>query len=344
MERQNTISFNVGNLAFGGNNKVYIQSMTTTKTCKVDETVNQILALEEAGCEIIRVAIFDMDDAEAIGKIKEKIHIPLVCDIHFDYKLALKCIEQGCDKIRLNPGNLKNEDEVKAVVNACRKHHIPIRIGVNSGSMPSDLEKNPEGMIEAAKRHIDILERLDFHDIAISLKASDVKLAIDAYMLASKVFPYPLHVGITEAGTSYGGLIKGSIGIGYLLLNGIGNTIRVSLTDDPIEEVKAAKQILSNCNLRNDIPILTSCPTCGRIQYNMMPIAKEIENYLLHINKKIHVGVMGCAVNGPGEAKDCDIGIAGGKGEALLFKHGKVIRKIPEDKILEELKKEIDLL
>lgn len=342
--RNNTKSFKVKNLDFGGNDKVYIQSMTNTKTSDIINTIKQINELEKAGCEIIRVAIFDKADALAIKEIKRHINIPLVTDIHFDPELAILSILNGADKIRLNPGNITNKEKIKEIVELCKERNVPIRIGVNSGSLPRDLEKTKEGIVEAAKRHINILEKLNFKNICLSLKASDIDLAYESYKLASEIFPYPLHIGITESGTSFSGLIKSSIGISKILNLGIGNTIRVSLTDDPILEIKAAKEILKDLNLRKDIPNLISCPTCGRIQYNMIPIAKEIENYLSTINKNITVAVMGCAVNGPGEAKDADLGIAGGKGEAILFKKGKIIRKISEKDIINELKKEIDLL
>lgn len=341
MKRNETKIVKVGNLTLGGNNNIYIQSMTTTKTKDISATVKQILNLEKAGCDIIRVCVLDMDDAKALGEIKREIHIPLVADIHFDYKLALEAINQGVDKIRINPGNITNQDKVSLICQKAKEKQIPIRIGVNSGSLPSDLEPTAENMIEAAKRHIKILEENDFYDIVLSLKASNVKLMVDAYKLASEEFDYPLHVGLTEAGTNYGGLIKGAIGIGALLLDGIGNTIRVSLTADPIEEIKAAKHILRDCGLYDGIPELTSCPTCGRIQYDMMPIVKEIEEFLIGINKDIKVAIMGCGVNGPGEAKGADIGIAGGLNEVLLFKKGLPVRKISYDNIVDELKKEI---
>ena len=341
MKRNETKIVKVGNLTLGGNNNIYIQSMTTTKTKDITATVKQILNLEKAGCDIVRVCVLDMDDAKALGEIKREIHIPLVADIHFDYRLALEAINQGVDKIRINPGNITNQDKVSLICQKAKEKQIPIRIGVNSGSLPSDLEPTAENMIEAAKRHIKILEENDFYDIVLSLKASNVKLMVDAYKLASEEFDYPLHVGLTEAGTNYGGLIKGAIGIGALLLDGIGNTIRVSLTADPIEEIKAAKHILRDCGLYDGIPELTSCPTCGRIQYDMMPIVKEIEEFLIGINKDIKVAIMGCAVNGPGEAKGADIGIAGGLNEVLLFKKGLPVRKISYDNIIDELKKEI---
>ena len=342
MTRCNTKAFRVGNIDFGGNNKVYIQSMCTTKTSDINATIKQIHALENAGCEIIRVAILDMEDAMAISKIKAQIHIPLVADIHYDYQLALKVIEEGIDKIRLNPGNITDQSKVQLICEKCKEKGIPIRVGVNSGSMPKDLKLTAEDMVEAARRHIAILEANNFYDIAISIKASNVKLMIEAYELASQTFPYPLHIGVTEAGSNYGGLIKSSIGIGTLLLKGIGNTIRVSLSSDPLEEIKAAKQILKDCQLIDNVPELTSCPTCGRIQYEMLPIVEEIEKHLLTINKRIHVAIMGCAVNGPGEARAADLGVAGGKNEAILFKKGEVIKKIPQAKILEELINEIN--
>ena len=341
MKRSETRSVKVGNLTFGGNDKVYIQSMCTTRTKDTKDTIKQILELEEIGCEIIRVSVLDEDDAISLKEIKEHIHIPLVADIHFDYKLALLAIEAGIDKIRINPGNITDQSKVSLICQKAKEKQIPIRIGVNSGSMPNDLPLTAEGMVEAAKRHIKILEENNFYDIVLSLKASNVKLMVEAYKLASETFSYPLHIGVTEAGTNYGGLIKGAIGIGTLLLDGIGNTIRVSLTDNPIEEIKAAKMILKDCELVKNVPELTSCPTCGRIQYEMMDIAKEIEKFLLTINKDIHVAIMGCAVNGPGEAKNADIGVAGGKDEALLFKKGVPIRKIKTADIIDELKNEI---
>jgi len=326
----------------GGDNPILIQSMTNTKTKDVLGTIKQINELEELGCDIIRVAVLDKEDAYSIHKIKEGIHIPLVADIHFDPELAIIAINEGVDKIRLNPGNIKDKNRIVEIVKLCKEKQIPIRIGVNSGSLPSDLELNAKNMIIAAKRHIDILEELDFHDIVLSIKASNIDLAYEAYKLASETFPYPLHVGITESGTSFKGLITSSIGLDRILSLGIGNTIRVSLTDDPKFEVMAAKDILKELKLKNDIPTLTSCPTCGRTQIDLIPIAKKVEEYLYKVNKNIHVAVMGCIVNGPGEAREADIGIAGGKGEALIFKKGKPIRKIKENEIIDELKKEID--
>lgn len=346
MDRNETRKIMVGNVQIGGQNRVVIQSMCNTKTKDVDETVKQILELEKAGCEIIRVACLDMEDAKAIRQIKEKIHIPIVADIHFDYKIALQAIESGVDKVRINPGNIGSKDRVKAVVDKCKEKNIPIRIGVNGGSLEKDLlekygKPTAKAMVESAKRHIDILEELDFHDYLLSLKASNLDLCIEAYEEAAKTFKCPLHLGITESGTEFSGTIKSSIGLGYMLRNGIGNTIRVSLSDDPVKEIKVAKEILKDCNLYRNLPTLVACPTCGRTQIDLIPIAKEMEEFLQTIDSNITVAVMGCAVNGPGEAREADIGIAGGIKEGLLFKKGEIIRKIPQDQIVEELKKEI---
>ena len=348
MKRTKTNKIMVGNVQIGGQKKVVIQSMCNTRTSDVESTVKQILDLEKVGCEIIRVACPTIEDARAIKEIKKKIHIPIVADIHFDYKIALAAIEAGVDKVRINPGNIGSMDKVRAVVDKCKEKSIPIRIGVNAGSLEKDLLEKygkpcSEAMIESAQKHIDILESLDFHNYVLSLKASDLKLCIDVYKKASKIFSCPLHIGITEAGTEYSGTIKSSIGLGVLLMSGIGDTIRVSLSDDPIKEVKVAKEILKDCSLYSK-PILISCPTCGRTQIDLIPIAKEIEDYLENINADIKVAVMGCAVNGPGEASNADIGIAGGIKEGLLFKKGNIIRKIPQDIIVEELKKEIMLM
>ena len=346
IKRIDTRKIMVGNVQIGGEEKVVIQSMTNTKTKDVSATVNQILKLEDAGCEIIRVACLDIDDAKAIKQIKEKIHIPIVADIHFDYKIALEAVESGVDKIRINPGNIGSEERVKKVVDACKKHKIPIRIGVNGGSLEKDLLDNEgrptaKAMVESARRHIEILEKLDFYDICISLKASDLDLCIAAYEEASKTFNYPLHLGITEAGTAFSGTVKSSIGLGILLKQGIGNTLRVSLSDDPVEEIKVAKEILKNCGLYKKSAKLISCPTCGRTQIDLIPIAKEMEEFLQTINEDITVAVMGCAVNGPGEAKNADIGIAGGIKEGLLFKKGEIIEKVKQEEIVDRLKKEI---
>ena len=346
MERINTRPIKVGNVQIGGQNKVVIQSMTNTKTKDIKETVNQILELEKAGCEIIRVACLDLEDAKAIEKIKKQIHIPIVADIHFDYKIALEAIKSEVDKIRINPGNIGKKENVKKVVEACRKKNIPIRIGVNGGSLEKDLlekygKPTAEAMVESAKRHVKILEELEFFDIAISLKASNLDLCIKAYECASKEFNYPLHLGITEAGTEFSGTIKSSIGLGILLKEGIGDTIRVSLSDNPVKEIKVAKEILKNCNLYNNSPTLIACPTCGRTKINLIPIAKKVEEFLQNINSNITVAVMGCAVNGPGEAREADIGIAGGIGEGLLFKKGEIIRKVKEEDLVKTLQEEI---
>lgn len=346
-KRNETRPIKVGNVKIGGQDEVIIQSMTNTKTKDIESTVKQILELEKVGCQIIRVACLDMEDAKAIKEIKSKIHIPIVADIHFDYKIAISAIEAGVDKVRINPGNIGGKEKVKAVVDKCKEYKVPIRIGVNAGSLEKDLLEKYGGrptakaMVESARRHVQILEDLNFYDIAISLKASNLDLCIESYEEAAKEFNYPLHLGITEAGTSFSGTIKSSIGLGILLREGIGDTLRVSLSDDPIEEIKVAKEILKDCNLYKNIPTLVSCPTCGRTQIDLIPMAKEVENFLQNINADITVAVMGCAVNGPGEASNADIGVAGGIKEGLLFKKGKIIRKIPQENIVKELEEEI---
>ena len=346
MERIKTRKVMVGNVRIGGQNRVVIQSMCNTKTKDIESTVKQILDLEEAGCEIIRVACLDLEDAKAIKNIKEKIHIPIVADIHYDYKLALEAIKSGVDKIRINPGNIGSKERVKAVVDKCKEHHIPIRIGVNAGSLEKDLlekygKPTAKAMVESAKRHIDILEELDFKDYILSLKASNLDLCIEAYEEASKEFDCPLHLGITESGTEFSGTIKSSIGLGYMLRNGIGDTLRVSLSVDPVKEIKVAKEILKDCNLYKKSPTLVACPTCGRTRIDLIPIAKEVEEFLQKIEDDITVAVMGCSVNGPGEAREADIGIAGGVKEGLIFKKGEIIKKVPQEKIVEVLKEEI---
>ena len=342
MKRNMTRPIHVGNLQLGGQNKVLIQSMTNTKTKDVKATVEQILALEKVGCEIIRVAVLEMEDAKAIEQIKKQIHIPLVADIHFNGDFAIAAIKAGADKIRLNPGNLENEEKIKEIVNLCKEKNIPIRIGINAGSLNKKYTRTPENMIKSAWDHVRILEALDFHDIALSFKSSDPEECIKAYELASNEFPYPLHLGVTEAGGLLNSAIKSSIALGQLLNEGIGDTIRISISDDPVEEVKVAKKILRACKLKDDVPNLVSCPTCGRIQYDMLPIVKQMEEYLETINKNITVAIMGCAVNGPGEAKDADLGVAGGKDSAVLIKKGEIVRTIPQEKILETLKQEIE--
>ncbi|PSL41188.1 4-hydroxy-3-methylbut-2-en-1-yl diphosphate synthase [Planomicrobium soli] len=347
LHRTKTRPVKVGDLTIGGSNELFIQSMATTKTHDVEATVAEILRLEEAGCQIVRVACPDERAAYSIGEIKKRINIPLVVDIHFDYKLALIAIEQGADKIRINPGNIGRREKVEAVVNAAKAKGIPIRIGVNAGSLERKiLEKygypTADGMVESALHHIKILEDLDFHDIIVSMKASDVGLAIEAYEKASKAFDYPLHLGITESGTLYSGTIKSSAGIGALLAKGIGNTLRISLSADPVEEVKVARELLKVFGLSSNAATLISCPTCGRIEIDLISIANEVEEYISHIKAPIKVAVLGCAVNGPGEAREADIGIAGARGEGLLFMHGKTVRKVPEETMVEELKVEID--
>ncbi len=337
----------IGNVYIGGGERIAIQSMTTAPTADSQKTIKQIRELEQHGCDIVRVAVPDMAAAEAIYEIKNNINIPLVADIHFDYRLALVAMERGVDKIRINPGNIGDEDRARAVAEEAKRRGIPIRIGVNGGSLDKRLlEKygsaTPEAMVESAKEHVQILEKFGFYDTVISIKSSDVKKTIQAYRLAREAFSYPLHLGVTEAGTYKSGIIKSSIGIGSLLADGIGETIRVSLTDDPVHEVDSAKLILKSLGLMEQGIEVVSCPTCARCQIDLIPIAKEISERLENVDGSLKVAVMGCAVNGPGEAKDADIGIAGGKGEALLFKKGEIIGKIPEDKIIETLLDEID--
>ncbi|WP_432355238.1 flavodoxin-dependent (E)-4-hydroxy-3-methylbut-2-enyl-diphosphate synthase [Sporosarcina sp. A2] len=349
IHRSKTRPVKVGNLTIGGSNELFIQSMTTTKTHDVEATVAEIKRLEEAGVQIVRVACPDERAAYSIGAIKAQINIPLVVDIHFNYKLALIAIEQGADKIRINPGNIGKQAKVEAVVNAAKAKGIPIRIGVNAGSLEKKiLEKygypTADGMVESALHHIKILEDLDFHDIIVSLKASDVNLAIEAYQKAAAAFDYPLHLGITESGTLFTGSIKSSAGLGALLSAGIGNTMRVSLSADPVQEVKVARELLKVFGLSSNAATLISCPTCGRIEIDLISIANEVEEYISHIKAPLKVAVLGCAVNGPGEAREADIGIAGARGEGLLFMHGKTVRKVPEETMVEELKIEIDKL
>ena len=345
-KRAETKKIQVGNVTIGGENKVVIQSMTNTKTKDVKSTVEHILKVEKAGCEIIRVACLDLEDAKAIKEIKSKIHIPIVSDIHFDYKIALEAAKAGVDKIRINPGNIGSNDRVKQVVDICKEKNIPIRIGVNSGSLPKDIlerdgKPTAKGMVESGLRHIRILEDLDFFNIALSLKASSLDLCIKSYEEAANTIDYPLHLGVTHAGTEFSGTVSSSIGLGILLREGIGNTIRVSLSADPVKEIKVAKEILKDCNLYHKSPTLIACPTCGRIQYDLIPIANEIEDFLQTIESDITVAVMGCGVNGPNEARHADIGIAGGIKEGLLFKKGEIIKKVPQQDIVKVLKEEI---
>ena len=342
MKRQQTRKIYVGGIQIGGQDNVVIQSMTNTKTKDVENTVKQILDLEKIGCEVIRVALLDKDDARAIKDIKKQVHIPVVGDIHFNPDIAIEAIKNGIDKIRLNPGNIEDEDKIKEIVNLCKEYNIPIRIGINSGSLNKKYEHSTISMIESAKDHIRILEKLDFYDICLSFKSSDPLECIEAYTLASETFSYPLHLGVTEAGGLINSTIKSSVALGNLLLQGIGDTIRISISDDPLEEIKVAKKLLRTCQIKMDVPNLISCPTCGRIQYDMLPIVKRMEDYLETINKNVTVAIMGCPVNGPLEAKKADIGVAGGKDSALLFKKGEIIQTIAQDKIIEVLIEEID--
>lgn len=337
----------VGNCTLGSE-KIYIQSMLNIPADDIENSVKQAVELEKAGCEIIRAAVPKIENAPLIEALKNAVNVPVVADIHFDYKIALACIERGVDKIRLNPGNIGSEDGVKAVADACKAKNIPIRIGVNSGSLEKKLlEKygspTPEALVESALEHAKLLNRFDFDDIVISIKSSNVKLMIEAYRLLAQKTDYPLHLGVTEAGTERMGVIKSAVGIGSLLCDGIGSTIRVSLTAEPIKEVYAAKDILKACGLYGGAEIV-SCPTCGRTKIDLISLANEVEKLLADVKKPIKVAVMGCAVNGPGEAREADIGIAGGDREGLIFKKGEILRKVPEGMLLSELKKEIDLL
>ena len=342
----NTRRVKVGNLTIGGSENVIIQSMTNTKTSDAKATIAQIKALEKAGCELVRVSVPNNESAQAIGEIISNVDIPVVADIHFDYKLALESIKNGVHGLRINPGNIGNEEKVIQVVNEAKKRNIKIRIGVNAGSLEKDLldsmGRTPEAMVESAFRHIKILEKYDFYNTAVSLKASDIETTIKAYELFSSKSDYPLHLGITEAGTLKAGTIKSSIGIGYMLLNGIGDTIRVSLTADPVEEIYVAKEILKSIGLDNESIRIISCPTCARTDIDIIGLAEKVEKATANIKKNISVAIMGCAVNGPGEARDADLGIAGGKSEALLFKKGQIIRKVDEASIIEVLLEEID--
>lgn len=349
IKRKMTRQISIGDVKIGGGAPISVQSMTNTKTTDTNATVAQIKALVDAGCDIVRVAVPDMSAAENIYNIKSQVDVPLVADIHFDYRLALKAIEQGIDALRINPGNIGDEERVKAVVEAAKIRNIPIRIGVNAGSLDKKLlakygKVTAEALVESALEHIRILEKLNFYDIKISLKAHDVPLTLDAYRLMSETVDYPLHLGITEAGTVNTGIIKSAVGIGALLAEGIGDTFRISLTGDPVNEVKVANEILKALGLKEYGPTLISCPTCGRCNIDLPSIAEKVEQRLSGITKPIKVAVMGCAVNGPGEARDADIGIAGGKGEGLVFRKGEVINKVAEDKLVDALFEELDKL
>ncbi|OLA48228.1 MAG: 4-hydroxy-3-methylbut-2-en-1-yl diphosphate synthase [Firmicutes bacterium CAG:176_59_8] len=344
-----TRQVHVGPVAIGGGAPVSIQSMCNTPTENVDATVAQILRLEQAGCDIVRVAVPTREAAMAIPAIKSRIHIPLVADIHFDYKLALLCIDGGVDKIRINPGNIGSPDRVRAVVDGCRERGIPIRVGVNGGSLEKDILRKyggvtAEALAESALGHVRLLEDCGFRDVCISVKCSHVPVNMAAYRLLHERTDYPLHLGVTEAGTPEMGVLKSAIGIGGLLCMGVGDTLRVSLTADPVEEVIAAKRILQAAGIRRSGPDLISCPTCGRTKYDMIPIAREVERRLRGCDKPITVAVMGCVVNGPGEASGADVGIAGGIGEGLLFAKGKILRKVPQEQLVDALFEEIDKL
>ena len=346
IKRRRSREVKIGNITIGGNNPIAVQSMTFTKTCDKEKTLEQILSLEKAGCDIVRFSVPDEESANSISFLKENTNIPLVADIHFNYRLALLAAEQGIDKIRINPGNIGDEDRVKAVVDECKKRRIPIRIGVNGGSLEKDILAKygspcPEALFESAMYHVKLLEKFDFNDIVVSIKSSDVKGTVEANRIFAERTDYPLHLGVTEAGTERMGIIKSSAGIGAMLLDGIGDTLRVSLTDEVEKEVAAGKDLLKSIGLLSGINIV-SCPTCARTNINVIGIANKLHELLDKSDKCLKVAVMGCAVNGPGEAKDADIGIAGGNGDALLFKKGEVIGKISEDRVIEVLLNEIE--
>ena len=346
MTRNETKKVRIGNAWIGGGSPVAIQSMTNTKTEDVESTVAQILKLEAAGCEIIRCAVPTMEAAEVLKEIKKQIHIPLVADIHFDYRLAIAAIENGADKIRINPGNIGDKDRVKAVVDKAKEYGIPIRVGVNSGSLEKNLVEKyggvtAEGIVESALDKVRLIEDMGYDNLVVSIKSSDVLMCVKAHELIAKECPYPLHVGITESGTLLSGNIKSSVGLGIILYQGIGDTIRVSLTGDPVEEIKSAKLILKTLGLRKGGIEIVSCPTCGRTKIDLIGLANQVEDMVKDIPLDIKVAVMGCVVNGPGEAKEADIGIAGGIGEGLLIKKGEIIKKVKEEELLETLRQEL---
>ena len=347
MKRDNTKIIKLGNRILGGGNPVLIQSMCNTKTEDVEATVAQILELEEAGCELIRVTVPTEEAAKALSEIKKRIHIPLIADIHFDHRLAIASIENGADKIRINPGNIGSEEKVKAVVEKEKEYNVPIRVGVNSGSLEKSLiEKyggvTAEGIVESALDKVRMLEKYDFDNIVISIKSSDVLMSIKAYEMISELTSYPLHVGITESGSLLAGNIKSAIGIGTLLYEGIGDTIRVSLTDAPVQEIRSAKLILKALGLRNEGIEVVSCPTCGRTSIDLISLAAKVEELCSHYSNNIKVAVMGCVVNGPGEGKNADLGICGGKGEGLIIKKGEIIAKVPEQELFDRFKTELE--
>ncbi len=349
MKRRQTKQVKIGGISIGSSSPVTVQSMLNVPSTDIEGSVRQSIELEKAGCEIIRAAVPDMDAVRLIPAIKSKVSAPLVADIHFDYRLALESAEAGIDKIRINPGNIGSDDRVKAVAKKCNEKNIPIRIGVNSGSLEKDILAKyggvtPEAMCESAMYHVRLLNKFDFDNIVISIKSSDVKKMVDAYRLMAEMCNYPLHLGVTEAGTYKMSLIKSCAGIGSLLLDGIGDTIRISMTDEPVKEVESAIDLLSCLNMKNDRPQIVACPTCGRTRIDLISTAKQVEEALKNCRKNIKVAVMGCVVNGPGEAKDADIGIAGGDGCAVIFRHGEILRKVKEEEIVAELLKEIEQL
>ncbi|SEH26154.1 MULTISPECIES: flavodoxin-dependent (E)-4-hydroxy-3-methylbut-2-enyl-diphosphate synthase [unclassified Selenomonas] len=349
-ERKKTRQIHIGSVAIGGGAPISVQSMTNTKTADTESTVQQIKALTAAGCDIVRLAVPDMEAAANLGNIIKEVQVPLVADIHFDYKLALEAIRQGISGLRLNPGNIGGEEKVRAVVQEAKAHGIPIRIGVNAGSLDKKIlakygdKVTPEGLVESALQHVRILEEQGFYDMKISLKAHDVPMTLAAYRLMSEKVDYPLHLGITEAGTPNTGIIKSAVGIGALLAEGIGDTFRISLTGDPVVEVKVANEILKALGLKEYGPTLVACPTCGRTSIDLPAIAEQVEKKLEGMAEPIEVAVMGCVVNGPGEARGADVGIAGGKGEGLVFRKGEIVRKVPEEQLVTELFKEIDAI
>lgn len=349
MERRITRTVKAGNVEIGSGSKITVQSMLNALAHDIEGNVAQAVELEKAGCEIVRLTVPDIEAVKTLYAVKNAVKIPVVADIHFDYKCALESVAAGVDKIRINPGNIGSDDRIKAVADACRQKNIPIRIGVNSGSLEKDLLKKyghvtPEALCESALRHASLLEKFDFNDIVISIKSSDVPTMVAAYRLVAQQCDYPLHLGVTEAGTRHMGMLKSAAGIGALLLDGIGDTIRVSLTADPVSEVAAGFDILKAVGIKKDCPQIVSCPTCGRTKIDLISLAEKVEKELANVHKPIKVAVMGCAVNGPGEAKEADIGVAGGDGYGLIFKHGEILKKVPENKIIEELLKEIDNL
>lgn len=348
MQRRKSAVIHIGQQSVGGDFPITVQSMTNTQTQDVEATIAQISDLVQAGCDLVRVAVPHIEAAEAISKIKEHITIPIIADIHFDYRLALKALEQGVDALRLNPGNIGDDDRVKQVVTEAKKRHVPIRIGVNAGSLHKailakyDGKVTAHGLVDSALEHVHLLEKLNFYDIKISLKAHNVPMTIEAYRLMAQKVSYPFHLGITEAGTYKSGVIKSAVGIGTLLAEGIGDTLRVSLTGNPVDEVRVGNEILKSLGLKEYGPTLVSCPTCGRCQINLAAIAHEVEEKLSTVKKPITVAVMGCIVNGPGEAKDAEVGIAGGHGDGLLFRKGQIVRKVPEEQLVAVLFEEID--